>query len=340
MDNSSVEKANVETIRALQNSLYWSIGLSNLPEFRGYPDEDVTKFLKEFGKAATGLTEEQKCLALKKCLVGDASIFSKKYLKEYLSKGEWKKVKEELKRRFSKVEPCLLYRTELRNMVFDSTKSTLLGYIDKFADLYKKVHENAQDNELIQDISLNLGRDIVLKLNQLSSEWKRITDFEEFRKVVSRLERDIISLENESRTQSTNEVATIVNKLVSSALEEPIKGMKDIITQLSQKSTVKEDTENLAAIKHGCYPNPPYKEYRQDYRRKREREWEDNRERQRFKNNNQQEPTLAERANELRRAYDNQFGEVSGVCYYCGGYHFRRHCPLEMPDLKEKEDRR
>lgn len=328
-----------DQLKALQNSIYLSIGLTNLPEFHGFPHEDIRKFLKEFGRATSTLNQEQKCLALKKSLVDDARIFLKKYLKQYLSTGQWKAAKEELKRRFSKTEPSLLYRTELKKLVFEPSKSTLLGYIDKYADLYRKVHSNVNENELIQDISLSLGNNIVLKLNQLSANWKSIKDFEVFRDVVSRLERDIIALENEAAYQSTSEMATTVNKLISSALEAPIKGMQEIISQISQKKKEEGEVENLAAIRYGQYPDRSYNRYKQDYNKRRERDWEDYGDKRRFKRDEQgQEPTVGERAKELRQAYEKRFGRVTGVCYYCQGYHFRRHCPLEL-DLKGSEDR-
>lgn len=334
------EQNSLDALKALQNSIYLGIGLSNLPEFHGRPDEDIGKFLKEFGRATTALNQEQKCVALKKSLVDDASIFSKKYLKEYLTKGNWKTAKQELKKRFLRTEPCLLYRTELKKLVFEPTKNTLLGYVDKYANLYRKVHEQVKDNELIQDISLNLGNDVVLKLNQISADWKTIEDFEVFRGVVSRLERDIMSLESEVTNKSASEIASTVNKLVSSALEEPIKGMQEIISQLSNKSKEKIETENLAAIKHGQYPNPPYNRYRQEYSKKREREWDDNRDRQRIRTaEDQQDISIGERAKVLKKAYEKRYGRVTGVCYYCSGYHFRRHCPLETQDLNEVGDR-
>ena len=331
--------------KALQNSIYLGIGLSNLPEFHGSPKEDVNKFLKEFSRATSALTPEQKCVALKKSLVDDASIFSKNYLKVYLQRGDWKTAKNELKNRFSLIEPSLLYRTELKNMVYEPEKSSLLGYIDRYANLYRKIHSEVKDKELIQDISLNLGNNVILKLNQLASDWKSLDNFETFRTLVSRLERDIMSLETALSNQITTNMANTVNKLVSSALETPIKGMQEIINQLTQKTKTEPATENLAAVKYVQYPEPPQNRYRQDYNKKREREWEETRDRQRFRRDegkrdeDRNEPTMGEKARDLKKAYEDKFGKVPGICYYCRGYHFRRHCPFDM-NLKEREDRR
>lgn len=212
-----------DPLSSLKNSLYLSLGLANLPEFRGTPNEDIEKFFQEFGRATTPLTSEQKCVALKKSLVGDAALFLKKYLKSPVSQGDWKCVKSELRKRFSRIEPSLLYRTELKKMIFDPVESTLLGHVDKYAKLYRKIHSEAKDNELIQDISLNLGKSIVLKLNQLSADWKSLQDFESFRSLISRLERDIITLESDVSGQAAQELTSAVNKLVTVALQPPIK---------------------------------------------------------------------------------------------------------------------
>lgn len=321
-----------DPLASLKNSLFMTIGLTNLPEFRGAPYEDVEQFLREFSRATTTLLPEQKCIALKKALVGDASIYAKKYLKEELLHGQWKQVKASLRNRFSRIEPSLLYRTELNKMSFDPVQSTLLGYIDRYAGLYKKVHQAAADNEMILDISLNLGQHIVLKLNQLSGNWRSLANFEDFRELISRLERDIMSLERDTANQTTQELASTVNKLVSTALQPPIKEFQDLITRLSQKASQEPDTENVAALKHGKYPDRSNETKRdaQASGKRSDRDWgEDRPFRQGFK-----------KSKDLKRAYEDKFGEPPGPCYYCGGHHFRRHCPLDMPDLKEQRDHR
>lgn len=318
----------LDPLAGLQNSIFMNIGLANLPEYHGYPHEDIEKFLREFGRATTALTQEQKTIAIKKALVGDANVFLKKYLKQHLLLGEWKQIKQKLRERFSRVEPSLLYRTELNKMTFDPTKHTLLGYVDNYAKLYKKIHTEAKDLELIQDISLNLGKSIVLKLNQLSADWKTINNFETFRNLISRLERDIMTLETDISNYNTQELTTTVNKLVTAALLPPIKEFQDLVTRMGQKP--KEDTkeENLAAVKHGRYPETNDNRQRrdEDSGKRRDRDWDNGRDR--YKG-------VYKKAKELKRTYEEKFGEVSGPCFLCSGYHFRRHCPLDQPDLKE-----
>lgn len=323
---------NSDPLAGLKSSIFMSIGLANLPEYKGVPHEDIEQFLSEFSRATTALSPAQKCVALKKALVGDASIFAKNYLKCFLSRGQWKEAKEALRKRFSLVEPSLLYRTQLNKLTFDQSQSTLLGYVDRYAQLYKKIHPNADANELIQDLSLNLGQNIILKLNHLSADWRAIKVFEDFRSLISRLERDIMSLETESTNHTTQELVSTVNRLVSSALQPPLKEFQDLIGRLGQKSHRELDTENLAGIKHGGYPNRRDDGPKQNFGKRRERDWDSDRDRD--------QNSAFKKPKDLRKAYEEKFGQLPGPCYLCGGQHFRRHCPLDMPDLKDQRDAR
>lgn len=325
-----------DPLSSLKNSIYLSLSLSNLPEFHGLPNEDIDDFLKKFSRATTALPYDQKCLALKKALVGDASIYLKTYLKGELLRGDWKSVKDSLRKRFSQVEPNLMYRTELNKMTFDQKKSTLLGYVDRYANLYRKIHSEAKDDELIQDISLNLGKKIILKLNQLSSDWKSLNNFEIFRSLISRLERDILSLEGDTMSETTLELANTVNQLVTSALQTPIKGIQDILGQLSKKAKSEPEIENVAAVKYGGYPDRSDDRPRQGYGKRKDRQWDSDKDHQNMKEDDEQvEWSLVRRGKELRQAYEDKFGPLYGPCFLCGGHHFRRHCPLAPNNLKE-----
>lgn len=306
-------------------------GMANVPEFGGAPHEDIEEFLKKFARATSALNQEQKCIVLKRALVGDANVFQKNYLKQHLLLGEWKCAKALLRKRFSKIEPSLLYRTELKRMVFDPSRNTLLGYVDQYAKLYRKIHSQAKDNELIQDLSLNLGNNIILRLNQLSDNWKDITDFEAFRSVITRLEKDIMALEAEATAINAREMANTVNLAVSSALQSPLKQFQDLLIQLSQTQSLEPDTEKLAAVKHGRYPEDTDRQARRDPIKRRDREWEEDRDRYK---------TFVKRARELREAYEEKYGKVDGPCFLCGGHHLRKHCPLDLLNLKELGDRR
>lgn len=320
---------------SFKNSWYWSLGMVNLPEFRGKPGEDLEKFLQDFGRATAALTGEQKCLALKRSLVGDAALFLKKYLKPQILQGNWKDVKVKLRERFSQVEPGLLYRTQLRRMTFDPAESTLLGYIDKYEKLYKRIHSEARDNELIQDLSLNLGKNIVLKLNQLSSDWRSATNFESFRSLVARLERDITSLETDLSGQNIQGLTATVNQLVTTALQAPVKEIQEILASLKNQTQPEISKEKAAAVRYTHYPS----KNEHNPGKRRDRDWEDQPGTNRNLERGPEVGPISKRARELKKAYEEKFGTISGPCFYCGGQHFRRHCPLDMPDLKDRGNR-
>lgn len=224
-------------------------------------------------------------------------------------------------------------------MSYDPSRDTLLGYVDRYAKIYKKIHAGANELELIQEISLNLGQRIVLKLNQLSSDWKTIDKFEVFRDLISRLEKDIMALENELNNQTNQDLASTVNKLVASALAPPLTEFKELINRLSQKSKEDPGIENVAAIKHGGYPDSRSDEReRRDFHKRKSRDW-DKKSHVDPAYDSERPQGVFRKAKELKKAYEDKYGEVYGPCFYCSGHHFRRHCPLEISDLKELGDR-
>lgn len=223
-------------------------------------------------------------------------------------------------------------------MSFDPTKNTLLEYVDKYSKLYRKIHPDTKESEVIEELSLNLGNEIILKLNQISENWKKVDKFESFRQIISRLERDIMSLENSNLNLFNNNLTSTVNKLINSALEDPVKGMKQILNQIVEKT--KSHSENLAAIKHGNYNEQINSRYRNEYNKRRNRDWEEETDRQKVnRNKGKLEQPDTKKTRDLRRIYNDKFGEVSGPCYLCRGLHWRRHCSLYAKDLKEPGDR-
>jgi hypothetical protein len=325
-----------ESIDKLRESIYYSFNMLNLPEFKGQPGEDVEAFLKEFGRATTTFSQERKCSAIKRTLVGDAGIFAKNYLKADLSSGNWKAVKQALRTRFSPTDRDLTYRTELSNMRYDKETSTLLGYVDRYANLYRKVHPRSEDNELIRGLGLNLGAELVRKLNQLSPGWHSMTDFEEFRALVSRLEKDILAYEK-PKGASPADIMNTVNRTVIAALEEPMSRIQKLVEEASKKPQ-EAVREALAAVGHssGSDRRRDTRDDRRYHGKRKDRDWDDRRPRNdRWAQHEDGQPVPhdnASRIEALKKRYDDRFGRISGNCYTCGGYHRKKHCPLENLD--------
>ena len=325
-----------ESMDRLKESIYYGFNLLNLPEFRGQPGESIEAFLKEFGRATATFGPERKCSALKRSLTGDAGIFAKSYLKDQIAKGDWKAAKEALRGRFLPTDRDLTYRTELRNMTYDKNTSTLLGYVDRYAKLYKKVHPKADDRELIGDIGLNLGADLVRKLNQLSPGWQSTEKIETFRALINRLEKDILAYER-TKGVSPADIMSTVNKTVVAALEEPMKEIKTLLaaaTKKPEESVQEAVQEALAAVQHSSHPR---NQDRPRYTSKRkERDWEERRARANHRpsprDDHEEIRDNSSRLRDLRKSYEQNFGRLNGNCYTCGGFHFKRHCPLENID--------
>lgn len=243
---------------------------------------------------------------MKRSLVGDAGIHAKNYLKAALSAEDWKEVKRLLRDRFLPSGRELANRTELRNMAYNRQTSTLLGYVDRFGSLYKKVHPKADDAELISDVSLDLGPEFIRQLGRLSPDWQLLKSFEAFRTIIGRMEDDITASER-SQGVSAAEIMKTVNKTVVAALEEPLKEMKSLLAAASKPSEP-IGHESLAAVDHSRRPRdgqrPPYK--------RKEREWERQQpdypsEAAAYRN---QEPPP--RVQELIKLYEQNFGQSGG----------------------------
>lgn len=316
-----------ESLNQFRDPMLYNFHFLNLPEFKGQPGESIEAFLKAFGRATTTMGPEKKCLALKRALAGDAAIFAKNYLKADLAANKWKEVKEALRNRFSPTDRELMNRSELRNMVFNKETSTLLGYVDRYANLYRKVHPKAEDLELIGDIGLNLGAELVRKLNQISPGWQMTCTFESFRALINRLEKDILAYET-TKGASPAEIMNVVNKTVMAAMEEQSKDIKSWLEAAARKP--EEAVERvLAAVEH----SGPSRNRRRFFKRK-EREWDDKRPVGSQKPKSATESTdqsgqEATRLQELMKLYEESFGKLNGVCFTCNGHHFKRHCPLE-----------
>jgi hypothetical protein len=322
-----------DSIDKLRESIYYSYNLLNLPEFKGQPGESIEAFLKDFSRATSTFSPERKCLAIKRALTGDAAIYAKKYIKEDLANNNWKGVKAALRDRFLPTDRDHAYRTELRKMTYDKATSTLLGYVDRYAKLYRKVHPKAEDSELIGDVGLNLGADLVRKLNQLSSGWQSLTQFEPFRTLISRLEKDILAYE--TTNIGPTEMMNTVNKVVIAALQEPMKRMENLLAD-AKKRTDEVSQEALAAIQHGSDQNRSRRRYPN---KRKDREWDDWRQKGNQSsqtNSNGLSREESPRLSELKKLYEQNFGRLNGTCFTCDGHHFKRHCPLEhIEDLKE-----
>lgn len=318
------------TLSRMREAMFFNLNMMKLPEYWGKPQESIDEFLKEFKRATIAFTDEQKCQAIKRALVGDAGIFAKKFLKQDLNAGKWKEVKKALLHRFLPVDIELSYRNELNKMSFNKNHSTLLGYVDRYISLYKKIHQSAADKELISDLGINLGKQIIRKLNRFSADWEKMENIDEFRSLIARLDKDLLYLDDEP-SEEIKPLTTTINNIVTTALENQIKGLKDMIETSVQKKEEKIE-ETLAAIRQQYNRRPFEKDRTYNREKRKDRDISPDQESQPRKYNEQR---WHRTTNDLKAEYIKRFGQVHGGCYTCGGYHFRKHCPLgNLDNLK------
>lgn len=335
VQNTSAISNLSDSLSKLRDALFLHLGLNNLPEFSGSPKENIEIFLRTFERATATIPDEQRCLAVRRSLIGDADLYAKTYLEGDLKDGNWTRVKDELRKRFLQEDMAMLYRLELSKMKYDPAQTSLLSYIDRYANVYRKIHPKANNREIIEDLSIHLDKSIIRCLNQLSEDWKQQEDFESFRKLIRRLEKDILSLEPPKKG-STQEILSVVNQYVSAALEKPIKEMKELLE--SNKKETSEPEDHLAALRNVAYPDNTIRHDRNDRKRK-DRPWEDQSRESRYRRPQQESGPFRNHrvpywVTQLRKTYEETHGEVIVPCIICNGGHHKKHCPLQTDNLK------
>lgn len=176
-----------------------------VPEFKGLPHEDVFEFLKRFKIATLSLNQKFKCLALNKALVGPAHLWAKSGIKNFISNEDWKSAKKAIIDRFGPPNQELRYQERLTKMRYDPKVTTLMSYIEDYANCCKKAFDQVRDQDVIRSLSLNLPKDIIRHLNMLSDHWESLESINAFYALVRRLETKILPYEakdeNDGETQ-------------------------------------------------------------------------------------------------------------------------------------------
>lgn len=346
-----------ETLNRLSETLdrYAASAISTIPipEFKGLPGEDVFEFIQRFKLATLTFSEELRCLALNKALIGSAQIWAKESLKSLIKAGHWKPVKKALIDRFAAPDQELRHQQKLMKMKFDDTKGSLTSYIEEYAACYRKAFTNAMDPDIIKSLSLNLPPNIVRHLNILSENWVEFGTMSLLYSLVKRLESKILPYE----TIQENKDRVCIAEL-SKTLIEMQATLKASLDKKEEPKSDKSPEEAIALVgrvnnyEHRQGPEryqmplkrpAPYE--RPDYQL-RSRRYVLDRRPQAFHGNNQQGNQLdqpppyrmlpiqpngdpnSQSVNQdaLKAAYERRYGKPPGPCYICGGEHFNRHC--------------
>lgn len=247
-----------ETLTRLSDTLnqYTASALSNvsIPEFRGLPNEDVFAFLKRFKMATLSFSEELRCLALNKALLGAAHTWAKSNIKNLIATGAWKEAKKKIIDRFAPPDRELRYQERLTKLRYDPAKGTLTSYTEEYADVYKKAHGSVTDQDIIKSLSLNLPPNIIRHLNVLSDDWNSFSDLTDLYSLLRRLECKILPYEPKDTAEEKVDVGVLTRL---------IKEMKDSFEAQRIKAEAKNDeqkpkTEVVAALaKPNNYQYPP-----------------------------------------------------------------------------------
>ena len=297
-----------------------------IPEFSGAPQQEVSKFIKDFKAATLTLNDELKCLALQRAIVGPARVWAKTNIKQELAEGNWEAAKFKLRKRFSLPGEDLRLSEKLAKMQYDSNDMSLSSYVETYADLFKKVQPNSSDRDVIRGMRLNLSPEILKHLNIISATWTTLTSLREFIVLITRVERDILPFESKSKPDTDANLTAMVSA---------IKELKEIVSTQKQPHQIQsQNTEIVAAIANRApayvqpdnkrpFPGDHYEQQNGNF--KKQFNWP----RAPANAGGQQVGNQSE----LQRRYEAKFGKVPYPCRTCCGLHFHRHCPLNIQDL-------
>lgn len=226
-----------------QQSQIAAINGINPPEFSGRPKEDVNEFLKRYENITFALNEENKCLLLKKALVGSASIWAEDNINELIKAGNWIEVKRKLVDRFEIAEDQQRYQQKLASMHYDPNVTTLRSYIEEFAACFKKAHKGADDKSIIGNIAQNLPDDVRFALSIASDSWRQKDKLDDLYVIVKRVEQTLLPYAPKEKDTSaqidTNRIAKLFKDMQDNFKKDCIEAIK--------KETQKADKEEIVA---------------------------------------------------------------------------------------------
>lgn len=315
-----------------------------IPSFQGLPNEDVHEFLRKFKLATITFAPELRCMALNRAFSGAAHVWAKT-IKNMISNGDWKGVKQAMINRFAAPNREMRYREKLAQMKYESSKETLTSYIEGFVNCYRKAYKEPSDNDIIMALKVNLPHPIIRSLNMLSDNWTDANSLESLYSLIRRLEYKILPYEQEDEAGGKKLDIQSLSKLLSE-LKESMQIVK------AAKQEEKAPTEAIAVIQDQKFTGPQYRERRPQQGQSpqfRRNNWNSNRygpdrrykyRREAFRETNDQyhaparmlpalEENKAANNREILSSYEKMYGKLPGPCQICRGDHFNRHCPYK-----------
>ena len=242
-----------------------SVTSLNVPEFSGSPTEDVKEFVGKFKMATITLSDEMKCLALNKALIGSARIWAKENIKSELTTGNWKTAKKALKQRFAGLDTDLKDLEKLGKLKFVPEEETLISYLEKYSAYYRQAHREAKDLDIIRSLKLNLPRNVIRGLNMVNDEWTNLKEMKDLYTLARRVEDKILAYENLETQSNATKAEDIANML---------KELKELLrTKQESNEQQQKSLETLAAMNRANiqtnnqyrYNNGPSNKYRGHY---------------------------------------------------------------------------
>lgn len=235
-----------------------SINTIQVPEFNGYPNEDIHDFLKKFKLQTLTLSDKYRCQTLVRSLKGSASTWAKTNIKGLINIGDWKGIKSALINRYEPLDKQIRYRQKLSELKFDDKTFTISAYVETYIATHLKAFPNQSDNDAIQSLRWNLPDHIIKGLNQMDDGWVKYETIPKLYDLTQRYERNILPFEPSQETESNSLNAETLKKLLTEFKE-------SISSTIQKKAEDNEQNSKQLALITNHRPSRPVNEDKYRY---------------------------------------------------------------------------
>lgn len=318
-------------------------GNVNVPRF--HRNVDVFEFLSEFETATSGATDDQKRKLLAKSFI--QSQFRPWYETDLKSDIEigmpWSSIKSKIIERFSFDEACDRYLTRLREMKYDpSSAVTLLEFIEDLHFTYKKAYpDDFTEQNLVRFVKAAMPSEIRPKLRSISG-YEEAMDAKDIKLVARKYDSMRQNVPSTVQSADTSQLTSMIKELLKGIKDEG-KTTRDAIVAAMATTSV-----SSSQYQRQHQPRKPDHDrqstFVQSYHRRqspapRERPWLKNKPSRRSTeaDPNQTVPKSVDvnTSNESEFSFDTykyfkKHGKPPAKCKHCDGWHWHRHCPLNL----------
>lgn len=276
---------------------------------------------------------------------GAAKIWAKANLKDTITEGNWKRLKQMLIERFEGSKAYLRNLEKLSKLKFETNEGSLLSFIEKYFSYYKQAYPKATDSDIILSLRINLP-DMVQKALILDDTWTSLTDITQMYTLARRAGEKILVYEKQLLEEDGMKPQEIVKMMTDlrNVLKESQKEKEDDTKQVAALALARQDQQKFKRQDNNNYRRryQPYQQRNGRYQ-KTFAQPTSNYNNNRYNRNNADlnlwpsnslqnnekrlEITNGNQENDAYKNYVAKFGEPPSPYHNFRGKHFNKHCP-------------